>query len=168
MNLTRRRITLLLSPPPETVRSIQRCLADFLARRQGDANLLNDIRIKEAAMIELLQLQADRNLTRSNSRAVSPAPDESAQAPANPTYVSNLGLHEAGQQPFDPTLQTLFDLFWTPQALSGNLYDTGAFGLSGPREEHGDLPWGDINELLGAMGGGPSGDEGQPLLGSRI
>lgn len=140
---------MLLDPPPETLQAIQQCLSSFIASRRGNNNLLDAIKIKEVAMVELLQMKADQSLIKAQSRATSPHPMvQPGDTLSGGNAVFPLGTWEPDTTALDPGLQSLFDQFWGPDAL-GDMGNAGDFGSTG-----GNGVWDSLNALLGIGGSG--------------
>ncbi|OCF31072.1 hypothetical protein I316_07343 [Kwoniella heveanensis BCC8398] len=158
-------ITLLSNPGPDVLRLINECLTSFVAVRKGNTNLLDEVKIKEIAMIEVLRNRADMNLTRANS----PAPATTSIVSLNvddsqATETSTPHPATAGVTNIDPNLQSMFDQFWGSQAsvdLYGDqgMHNPGDAGAGGLSQEY-------LNALLESLAGAPNayGDgQGGPL-----
>ncbi|WWC93844.1 hypothetical protein V866_000680 [Kwoniella sp. B9012] len=154
-------ITLLSNPRPDTLKTINECLAAFVAARKGNSNLLDDVKIKEIAMIEVLRNKADSSLTRANSRANSPIGSGSQTLHVSGLNGSGSAVPAGGlPQPtadisntLDPSLQNIFDQFWGTQ-LTADLYMNQSFDNMGG--ERGGLTYENFNSLMESLGAGPN------------
>ncbi|WWC63044.1 uncharacterized protein I303_105643 [Kwoniella dejecticola CBS 10117] len=143
-------ITLLNNPTADTLKTINQCLASFVAARKGNSNLLDNVKIKEIAMIEVLRNKADSSLTTFNSPVGSPQrvqPDLTVSDPSNTIPTDPSGLST------DPTLQTMFDQFWGSQ-VTNDLYGEPFDNLGG---ERGGLSHENFNALMESLGAGQGG-----------
>lgn len=87
------------------VQSIRECLSNFAAARRGNADLLDETRVKEVAVIEMLEHQAEDMATRVNSRAGSPV----TRGGAGTTEAQDIFPRSSLD---DPSFESLFDIFW--------------------------------------------------------
>jgi hypothetical protein len=122
-------LTLLLNPSTTNVHRIQHCLSQFAAARRDNTELLDEARIKEAAMIELVQMKAG-HLTRNSSRAASPGAIVYDSAP-------------------DSAMNGLFDQYFSLDGV--DLFPRGTFANPGEAE----VDWTQLTQLLGGESGAP-------------
>lgn len=70
---------------------INQCLSDFMTARKGNGNLLDEVKIKEIAMMEMLRSKTDQGLSHANSRAPSPHVHLQANASLSNTLAADEG-----------------------------------------------------------------------------
>jgi hypothetical protein len=120
---------MLRNPPLETVISIQQCLERFASTRRGDGHVLDYIRVKEMAMIEMLQAKAEA--VKAASRAPSPLPERSDHA-SNVPDLPNAADASATLLDINPdldqSLQLFLDQFWGSDSVPGLDWPDGAMG----------------------------------------
>lgn len=94
-----------------------------MTARKGNSNLLDDVKIKEIAMMEMLRSKTGQGLSRANSRAPSPHAHVHANAALSSTLTADEGQSQAtlpATEPnasnlapiSDPSVQSMFDQFW--------------------------------------------------------
>ncbi|KIR54774.1 nuclear protein [Cryptococcus gattii Ru294] len=154
-------LSLLSNPSPDTLRMIHQCLSDFMTARKGNSNLLDDVKIKEIAMMEMLRSKTGQGLSRANSRAPSPHAHVHANAALSSTLTADEGQSQAtlpATEPnasnlapiSDPSVQSMFDQFWGLQPAL-DLYGGGPFGTY--RGDYGEISWDNFSTLIENVGG---------------
>ncbi|OXG19813.1 nuclear protein [Cryptococcus neoformans Ze90-1] len=151
-------LSLLSNPSPDTLRMINQCLSDFMTARKGNGNLLDEVKIKEIAMMEMLRSKTDQGLSHANSRAPSPHVHLQANASLSNTLAADEGQSLATEPnasnlaPIsDPSVQSMFDQFWGLQPAF-DLYGGGPFGTY--RGDYGEMSWDNFSTLIENAGGG--------------
>lgn len=141
---------------------INQCLSDFMTARKGNSNLLDEVKIKEIAMMEMLRSKTDQGLSHANSRAPSPHAHLQANAILSNTLAADEG-HSQATLPVveanasnlapisDPSVQSMFDQFWGLQPAL-DLYGGGPFGTF--RGDYGEISWDNFSTLIENAGGG--------------
>nr|KIR49348.1 nuclear protein [Cryptococcus bacillisporus CA1280] len=154
-------LSLLANPSPDTLRMINQCLSDFMNARKGNSNLLDEVKIKEIAMMEMLRSKTGQGLSRANSRAPSPHAHIHANAALSSTLTADEGQSQAtlpATEPnasnpapiSDPSVQSMFDQFWGLQPPL-DLYGGGPFGTY--RGDYGEISWDNFSTLIENVGG---------------
>jgi len=118
-----------MSPAPQAVESIRECLAAFSAARRDNAELLDETKLKEIAVIEMLENRAEG--VWQLSRAASPARDDLGGADDNPAYP-------------EPLFDSLLEDFWTSSALP----EFSNPGMSGDWSGGPTLDWDQLASLF--------------------
>ncbi|KJE05447.1 nuclear protein [Cryptococcus gattii NT-10] len=158
-------LSLLSNPSPDTLRMIHQCLSDFMTARKGNSNLLDEVKIKEIAMMEMLRSKTGQGLSRANSRAPSPHAHVHANAALSSTLTADEGQSQAtlpATEPnasnlapiSDPSVQSMFDQFWGLQPAL-DLYGGGPFGTY--RGDYGEISWDNFSTLIENVGGDAGG-----------
>lgn len=140
---------------------INQCLSDFMNARKGNSNLLDEVKIKEIAMMEMLRSKTGQGLSHANSRAPSPHANIHANAALSSTLTADEGQSQAtlpATEPnasnpapiSDPSVQSMFDQFWGLQPPL-DLYGGGPFGTY--RGDYGEISWDNFSTLIENVGG---------------